>query len=221
MSPPHRAAPDSQAVVAKSKKLSWLLRHGARESGLSMDEAGFASVVDVLRLTGLSRAQLEAVVSQNSKARFELKGERVRAVQGHSPKGAPVSLEALERSWEEVLGDAPLYHGTSVGAARAILDSEGVHAASRSHVHLAAAVDATVGKRAGVDVLLVVAPARLREAGLSVFRAPNGVLLARAVPRDAVTDVLAATASGERVLGELRRRLPGTASSRRVDLPHP
>lgn len=208
MFPRHRAAPDSQALVARSKKLSWLLRHGARESGLTMDEAGFAFVVDVLRLTGLSRAQLEAVVLHNTKARFELKGERVRAVQGHSPEGTPVTLEGLERSWEEVLEDALLYHGTSVGAARAILDSEGVHAASRSHVHLAPAVDATVGKRAGVDVLLVVCPVRLRGAGLRVFRASNGVLLARAVPRDAVTDLLAATAAGARALGELRRRLP-------------
>lgn len=209
----HRAAPDSQALVARSKKLSWLLRHGARESGLSMDEAGFAFVVDVLRLTGLSRAQLEAVVAHNTKSRFELKGERVRAVQGHSPEGTPVTLEGLERSWEEVLGAARLYHGTSVGAARSILDSEGVHAASRSHVHLAPAVDATVGKRAGVDVLLVVCPVRLREAGLRVFRAPNGVLLARAVPRDAVTDILGATALGERALGELRRRLRELASA--------
>ncbi|HYO72754.1 MAG TPA: tRNA 2'-phosphotransferase, partial [Archangium sp.] len=167
----------------------------------------FAPVADVLRLTGLSRAQLEAVVADNSKSRFELRGERVRAVQGHSPEGTPVTLEGLERSWEVVLADAPLYHGTSVVAARAILDSAGVHAAARSHGHLAPAVDATVGKRAGVDVLLVVSPVRLRAAGLSVFRAPNGVLLARAVPRDAVTDLLAATAAGERALGELRRRL--------------
>jgi putative RNA 2'-phosphotransferase len=208
MYPRHRAAPDSPALTARSKKLSWLLRHGARESRLSMDEAGFASVADVLRLTGLSQAQLEAVVLHNSKARFELKGGRVRAVQGHSPEGTPVTLEGLERSWEEVRGDALLYHGTSVSAARAILESDGVHAASRSHVHLAAAMDSTVGKRAGVDVLLVVSPVRLREAGLSIFRAPNGVLLARAVPRDAVTDVVAATAAGKQALGELRRRLP-------------
>ncbi|MCY1077337.1 RNA 2'-phosphotransferase [Archangium lansingense] len=214
MSPHHRASPDSPALVARSKKLSWLLRHGARESGLSMDEAGFASVADVLRLTGLSLTQLESVVLHNTKARFELRGEWVRAVQGHSPEGTPVTLEGLERSWEEVLEDALLYHGTSVGAARAILDSEGVHAASRSHVHLAPAVDATVGKRAGVDVLLVVCPVRLREAGLRVFRAPNGVLLARAVPRHAVTDVVTATAAGKQVLGELLRRISGAVSPR-------
>jgi putative RNA 2'-phosphotransferase len=77
----------------------------------------------------------------------------------------------------------------------------------KPNVHLTPAVDATVGKRAGVDVLLVVSPVRLREAGLRVFRAPNGVLLARAVPREAVTDMLASTAAGERALGELRRRL--------------
>ncbi|OJT26122.1 RNA 2'-phosphotransferase [Archangium sp. Cb G35] len=207
MHPRHRAAPDSQALVSRSKKLSWLLRHGARESRLAMDEAGFAPVAEVLRLTGLSRAQLDAVVAENSKSRFEVRGDRVRAVQGHSPEGTPVTLEGLERSWEVVLGDALLYHGTSVVAARAILDSAGVHAAARSHVHLAPEVDATVGKRAGVDVLLVVSCVRLRAAGLNVFRAPNGVLLAREVPRDAVTDVLAATSAGERALGELRWRL--------------
>lgn len=208
MSSHPRAAPDSPDLVAKSKKLSWLLRHGARESRLTMDEAGFASVTDVLRLTRLSREQLDFVVTHNSKSRFEVRGERVRAVQGHSPEGTPVTLEGLERSWEEVLGDARLYHGTSVEAARAILDSAGVHAAARSHVHLAPTRDATVGKRAGVDVLLVISPVLLREAGLRVFRAPNGVLLARAVPRDAVTDILAATATGTRMLGTLRCRLP-------------
>ncbi|MFL5357749.1 hypothetical protein [Archangium sp.] len=53
----------------------------------------------------------------------------------------------------------------------------------------------------------------LREAGLRVFRASNGVLLARAVPRDAVTDILGATATSERALGELRRRLRELASA--------
>jgi putative RNA 2'-phosphotransferase len=79
-----------------------------------------------------------------------------------------------------------------------------VHAAARSHVHLAPAVDATVGKRAAVDVLLVIDPEKLRAAGERIFRAPNGVLLTRLVPRDAVVGIRAATRMGDTRLAALR-----------------
>jgi putative RNA 2'-phosphotransferase len=190
---------------ARSTRVSWLLRHGANERRLPMDTAGFAPIADVLRETRLSRAELDDVVAENNKQRFQVVGNRIRAVQGHSLDGTPVTLVGLEASWDIVDDEAPLFHGTSVDAARAILTSEGVHAAARSHVHLAAAVDATVGKRAAVDVLLVVDPVRLRAVGLQVFCAPNGVLLARAVPREAVIDVVASSRRGQQHLDDLRR----------------
>lgn len=201
---------DPRGLTLKSKKLSWLLRHGARESGLAMDSAGFAPIDQVLRKTGLSRAELDAVVAENNKSRFEVRGAEIRAVQGHSGEGTPVTMEGLERSWEEVLTDTSLYHGTSVAAARSILEGEGVHSAARTHVHLAPEVEAKVGKRAGVDVLLVISPRRLREQGERVFRAPNGVLLCRAIPKQAITGVVAGTPTGEQAMRELRAwLLPG------------
>ncbi|HEX8535984.1 MAG TPA: tRNA 2'-phosphotransferase [Cystobacter sp.] len=207
MASSRRPEKDLQALVRKSKKLSWLLRHGAREMGLAMDSAGFALIGEVLRMTGLSREELDEVVAENNKSRYEVRGKQVRAVQGHSLEGTPVTLDGLEGSWDEVLGDAPLYHGTSVVAARAILSGEGVHSAARTHVHLAAAVDSKVGKRAGVDVLLVISPARLRASGLRIFRAPNGVLLARAIPAATIVDVLACNGPGRSALVELKRWL--------------
>ncbi|MFP2909144.1 RNA 2'-phosphotransferase [Pyxidicoccus sp. 3LFB2] len=213
MATSHRPAQQSEALARKSKKLSWLLRHGARETGLAMDAAGFAPIIEVLRMTGLSREELDAVVAENNKSRFEVRGTQVRAVQGHSLEGTPVTLDGLERSWDEVSEDAPLYHGTSVAAARAILSGEGVHSAARSHVHLAAAVDAKVGKRAGVDVLLVISPVRLRASGLRIFRAPNGVLLARAIPAAVIVDVLACNGAGGSALAELKGRVGKGAAS--------
>jgi putative RNA 2'-phosphotransferase len=207
MASSRRPEKDLQALARKSKKLSWLLRHGAREMGLVMDSAGFALIGEVLRMAGLSREEFDEVVAENNKSRYEVRGKQVRAVQGHSLEGTPVTLDGLERSWDEVLGDAPLYHGTSVVAARAILAGEGIHSAARTHVHLAAAVDSTVGKRAGVDVLLVISPARLRASGLRIFRAPNGVLLARAIPAATIVDVLACNGPGRSALAELKRRL--------------
>lgn len=207
MATSHRPERELQALARKSKKLSWLLRHGAREMGLAMDSAGFAPIDAVLRMTGLSRAEFDEVVAENNKSRFEVRGQQVRAVQGHSLEGTPVTLDGLERSWEEVTGDALLYHGTSVAAARAILSGEGVHSAARTHVHLAAAVDSKVGKRAGVEVLLVISPAHLRASGLRIFRAPNGVMLARAIPAAAIVDVRACNGPGGSALAELRGRV--------------
>ena len=190
----------------RSTKLSWLLRHGANESKLPMDSAGFAAVADVLALTGLTRAELDVVVAENNKSRYELNGERIRACQGHSLEGTPVTLAGLEATWAAVAVDDVIFHGTSVAAARAIL-TEGMKPMARTHVHLAESERAVVGKRAGVDVLLAVSPPKLRARGIAVFRAPNGVVLARSVPRDAIVDVVPQTRAGESARAELRSLL--------------
>src|SRR5690606_38836348 len=121
----------------KSTRLSWLLRHGAIASGLRMDAAGFAPVEDVLRLARMSRNELDEVVAKNDKGRYELTpdGACVRACQGHSTAGTPVTQAGLEATWSEVLADDPLFHGTDVVAARSIL-VEGIRAVDRTHVHL-------------------------------------------------------------------------------------
>lgn len=203
---------NDQELQKKSKKLSWLLRHGANESGLAMTSAGFADLDAVLKETGLSRAELDVVVEENNKSRFELRataaGTQIRAVQGHSLEGTPVTLEGLEASWQVVVDDAALFHGTAAASARFILlDDAGIHSAARSHVHLAPASDSVVGKRAGVDVLLTIDPQKLRAAGQQVFRAPNGVLLTRAVPKVCVVDVVAQNKPGRAALDELKALL--------------
>jgi putative RNA 2'-phosphotransferase len=177
-------------VVKAGKKLSWLLRHGALESGLAMDSAGFANIADVLVHTGLTRAELDVVVAENNKSRYEVDGDRIRASQGHSLAGTPVTLAGLEATWQIVESDDVIFHGTNVDAARTIL-REGMEPMARTHVHLAESEDATVGKRANVDVLLAVSAPKVRAAGFVIYRAPNGVVLARRVPKDCIVDVIA------------------------------
>lgn len=195
-------------IQTLSKKLSWLLRHGANESGLAMDTAGFANVDDVIRITGFTLAEVDAVVAENNKQRFDIDigaaGVRIRAVQGHS-EGTPVTREGLEASWTVVEPETQptVFHGTSVEAAEAILAGPGVTAQARSHVHLAASTDAEVGKRAGVAVLLAIDVAVLKAHGQQVFRANNGVLLTREVPIEAIVDVVAMTRAGELARAEL------------------
>lgn len=146
-----------------------------------MDEAGWVSVADALALTGLDHAELEEVVRTNTKQRLQLEGERLRACQGHSLEGTPVTLEALEASWSPREGNEPLFHGTFREAIPSIA-TEGLTPQKRTHVHLTAQLDSPVGKRAGVGLALEIDPRRLRDAGLAIHQAPNGVILVRSVP---------------------------------------
>lgn len=172
---------DTEQVRKKSKKLSWLLRHGASEIGLDMDEAGWVDVDSVLRILNMQLRDLETVVRENDKRRLELEGGRVRACQGHSIDNIAVTREGLERSWTVITSDASVWHGTSVDAVRGIA-REGILAVGRTHVHLAPAMSSKVGKRASVHVMLEISPARVRAAGLNLYAASNGVVLARAIP---------------------------------------
>ncbi|WP_438028262.1 RNA 2'-phosphotransferase [Sorangium sp. So ce233] len=191
-----------------SKKLSWLLRHGAPSMGVAMDDAGWVAVDDVLRALGLPRSRLDEAVENNTKNRLEIRGDRMRASQGHSREGMPVTLAGLEASWEEVHGDAPIWHGTSVDAVRGIA-REGIRPAARTHVHCTDALDSAVGKRARVDVMLEISPARLRARGIGVFRSQNGVILAREVPVGCIVGLVPIVARAKGEAAALRALLFG------------
>jgi putative RNA 2'-phosphotransferase len=189
--------------IHTSKQLSWLLRHGAREAGVSMDAAGWVPVSEVLRFLGASRAELDEAVAQNTKARLEVHGERIRACQGHSTEGMPVTQEALEASWRERTSDGSIWHGTSVKVLAAIA-REGIVPQARTHVHLTSELGSAVGKRAQVDVMLEVSPARLRAEGLRVFESPNGVVLVRKVPPGCIVGLRAMVEKARRNEANLR-----------------
>ncbi|WP_433935000.1 RNA 2'-phosphotransferase [Sorangium cellulosum] len=195
-------------MTETSKKLSWLLRHGAPSMGIAMDDAGWVAVDDVLKALGMPRSRLDEAVENNTKNRLEIRGDRMRASQGHSREGMPVTLAGLEASWEEVLGDAPLWHGTSVDAVRSIA-REGIRPAARTHVHCTDALDSAVGKRAKVDVMLEISPARLRARGIRVFRSQNGVILAREVPVGCIVGLVPIVARAKGEAAALRALLFG------------
>ncbi|MFK7999847.1 MAG: RNA 2'-phosphotransferase [Polyangiales bacterium] len=191
--------------IRRSKKLSWLLRHGATESGLAMDGAGWCEVADVLRQTGLEPAQLEDLVRTSNKQRLQLQGGRVRACQGHSA-GTPVERAALEESWELWTQEQSVWHGTSRAALESIAVA-GLTPQTRTHVHLTESKDSTVAKRAHVEVSLEISPARTRASGNLIYCAPNGVLLARSVPALCIVNLYPLTKATRRDVADLRRLL--------------
>ncbi len=176
-----------KSLTRKSKKLSWLLRHGAQKAHVPMDAAGWCDVPTVLRTLKMSAPELRVVVRDNNKSRLQWEGNKIRACQGHSTEGTPVTQDALEASWELYKGDEPVWHGTNLDAMLSILE-EGIVPGARTHVHLADGLESRTGKRAGVAVMLQVSPQRMRARGLPLFVSPNGVILTRYVPPACIED---------------------------------
>lgn len=176
----------------KSKRLSHtmsaILRHRAGDIGIAMDRAGWVTIADLCAHMRVSRAAIDEVVRSNNKTRFQVSGARIRASQGHSLEGMPVTQEALEESWERYASESSIWHGTRTDAVHSIAET-GISRSKRTHVHLAASTGSRVGKRAQVSVLLEVSPSRLRAAGYDIFRSPNGVILTRHVPPACVIGV--------------------------------
>lgn len=186
-----------------SRALSYLLRHGANEAGLTMDAAGWVPIGEIQKKLRLTRAQLEAAVASNTKGRLELHGDRIRCCQGHSMAGTPVTHDALEASWRRYEGDDRVVHGTYVEAIASIA-KEGIRPIERTHVHLAPSRESHVGKRANVHVLLGVSVERARAAGVEVFEAGNGVILTRRVPVEAIVSLTTCTRRAETQKDTLR-----------------
>ncbi|KAK0249191.1 tRNA 2'-phosphotransferase [Friedmanniomyces endolithicus] len=82
--------------VQVSKKISWLLRHGAEKEGLQLDSRGFLNVQDVLsnrnlRSLKVTFDELREIVEENDKQRFTM---------------VPVAAPTASRVGDDVEGDS-------------------------------------------------------------------------------------------------------------------
>jgi putative RNA 2'-phosphotransferase len=68
-----------------------------------MDQAGWVPITEVLDALSMSRDDLNRAVEMNDKARLQVNDDDlIRACQGHSLEGMPVTLDGLEASWDVV-----------------------------------------------------------------------------------------------------------------------
>lgn len=166
----------------KSKFLSLVLRHQPETIGISLDEAGWTDVDELLSALArngksMSRTMLEEAVSTNDKQRFSFSedGSRIRANQGHSVE--------IELGYQEATPPPILYHGTPQQFVESI-SREGLKKMKRHHVHLHVDVvtSTAVGQRRGKPVLLRVNALEMHQAGHQFFVTPNDVWLTDHVP---------------------------------------
>ena len=165
-----------------SKFLSLVLRHQPEVAGLTLDTAGWVAVDELLsgmkrNDRKLSRAELEQIVRNNDKKRFDFSedGLRIRASQGHSINVDP--------GYQPQPPPATLLHGT----VEKFLDSireKGLVKGRRRHVHLHddRQVATQVGSRRGRPVILEVDAAAMASEGFEFFCSTNCVWLTDHVP---------------------------------------
>lgn len=172
-----------------SKFLSLVLRHQPEQIGITLDEEGWTSVPLLLEglarsWKGVQRSDLERIVAEDKKQRYALRGDLIRANQGHSVAGV-CAVELVPVAPPEFL-----YHGTTQERWGLIQASSGLLPGARHHVHLSAdqATARTVGSRHRGD--LVVLQVRAQDyvaAGGVFYRAENGVWMADTVPLEFIS----------------------------------
>ena len=169
--------------VRLSRRISLVLRHRPAVANLTLDAHGWVPVADLLAGLRITRAELDAVVAGNDKARFAIAAgtdgvERIRASQGHSRR-VEVDLDLPSAEPPGVL-----FHGTPETNLAAIM-KDGLRSGSRHHVHLSpeVATAVVVGRRRSARVaVLRVAAADMAGAGHVFHRSDNGVWLTGEVP---------------------------------------
>lgn len=156
--------------VQVSKKLSWLLRHGAEQEGLKLEEGGFMNLQDVLnnrnlRALKVTFEEVQQIVQDNDKQRFTMvpASATLTEAEAEAVNGQPTLPSENPRDWkiranqghslkieaegllqpitaEDVPGTA--VHGTTHSAWVRIASSGGLKPMGRNHVHLAAGLPA-------------------------------------------------------------------------------
>ncbi len=165
-------------LVRRSKHLSLVLRHDPASVGLTLDAAGWVDVAKLLPAMKFTREQLDEVVHENNKKRFEFSpdGLKVRASQGHSVD--------VDLGYEEKEPPKALYHGTSKNLLAQLID-EGLKKMQRHHVHLSADVPTALNvarRRSGPPMVLEVFADMMHAAGFKFYLSTNGVWLTEHVP---------------------------------------
>ena len=169
-----------------SKSLSFLLRHRAEQEGLAMDERGFVTIEDLLKIPKYSKYSQDDIlniVNKNDKQRYSTEMDetskklKIRANQGHSIPGIIPDLK--------VISGAELYpkviHGTFREVFESIIRFEGLNRMARNHIHFAIGEPEDDGVISGMsnaaEIYIFIDLQRAIDEGFKFYESLNKVIL--------------------------------------------
>jgi putative RNA 2'-phosphotransferase len=171
-----------------SKTVAHALRHEPELYGLQVDHEGWTNLFDLQnalqRFPAWRRLRIEDILYMNRtspKERFEVKGDKIRALYGHSFEGKVEKTAATPPEY--------LYHGTSPDVAREIL-TEGLNTMNRHYVHLSLDKRGAynVGRRkAYYPAILRISAKQASEDGINFYIGNDIIWLADSIPAQYIT----------------------------------
>jgi len=163
--------------VKVSKYMSYLLRHNPES--LKIDRHGFVPLDELLEKLNerfkVDRRLISEIVEESDRKRFEIVGNKIRALYGHT---IPVKLELEEDKVAKVF-----YHGTTPDAASKIL-KVGLKPMKRRWVHLSPTVEIAteVGlRRTKNPIVLEIDAEAARKNGVRFYKATDKVYVCEAI----------------------------------------
>jgi putative RNA 2'-phosphotransferase len=166
---------------SNDRKLTYALRHAPEKFGLRMDSEGWVDLDEFLRAMGITRADLDDVMANMDKQRFEVRDGRIRAHYGHSAR------DRVHK--QQDTPPATLYHGTTPFAAF-VIEREGIRPMGRQYAHLSSTPDTarSVGARRDPNpIILTVDAARAHRDGVKFYGGNEDVWLADHVPPEYIS----------------------------------
>lgn len=170
--------------IRLSKAMSYALRHRPEEFGLTLDKDGWTSVEDLIKgiienntkFGGIGVDDIIYVVESDDKKRYEINGEKIRAVYGHSIKD---KIEKIKCIPPEIL-----YHGTTEKAYDKI-KTEGLKPMQRQYVHYSKDILTAINvanRRTNEPVLLEIEARKASEEGINFYEESTGIYLGDRLP---------------------------------------
>ncbi|XP_019545953.3 probable RNA 2'-phosphotransferase [Aedes albopictus] len=156
---------ESRQHTLTPQKFSWLLRHSAAVAE-HMDPDAFVGFDVLQQISGASKDRMLELIAQDQKGRYEIRGEEVRAVNGHSVH--------FFDNYEVVEGDGRpefLYHATNNQALPLIMGGA-LKRMGRHYIHM---YDRPPSKTSVRYRILRIRP----PPGHTLYRTKNGYILSR------------------------------------------
>lgn len=156
--------------INDSKYLSYILRHHPEDLNLIMDEYGYVSVEELIKNSNFTLDYLKELVEEETRYAFNEDFSKIRALHGHSVK---VIYQ------NEVIPPDILYHGTSEGNYKKILESSMIKSMDRVLVHLSDTKEKAklIGNRHGKPIILEIDCKRMYIDGIKFYKSEDGVYL--------------------------------------------
>lgn len=183
-----------EALIDERRQLTRMLSHALRHNPdayfLDMDCEGWTLVDDVLlavrchksQWRRFSRTQLLEVATTSCGNRFEIEGDRIRALYGHTVSFLEVGIERIPPT--------VLFHGTTIHAYESI-KQHGLNPMGRRYVHLTTDYTYAIGvgeaKYDGESICFEIAAQAAYKIGQRFWQASSHVWLTAAVATEFIS----------------------------------